>query len=138
MYLVYINYLNKNYKGYHQYEFIFSNTKDIEAGDDWDCMPASSGDITPPSKDYINKVGTLETNNFYLDLAIFSDCFSMIDCTNGIIAMGWETDEDNYDEDDDFYDTDDEKPLVFYFGEKEESVLKKLYSKDIKLNIIKT
>jgi hypothetical protein len=119
MVLIYINPLNKNYKGEHTYEFLFATSNEVNFGDDWDVNPASSGVLTPPPINEIKSVGILKTNDIELDLAIFSDHFSMYDCVENIIALGWEKESPN-----------NEIRLVFHFGESVESVKEKLYSRD--------
>jgi hypothetical protein len=127
MVLTYINPLNKNYKGQYTYEFIFSKTNEINFGDDWDVLPAASGSLTPPPVDDIETVAILKTNDIELDLAIYSDNFSMYDCVENVIAMGWEKESPN-----------NEIRLVFHFGESYESVKEKLYSRDKIIVMIKT
>ena len=119
MILTYINPLNRNYKGEYTYEFLFSKTNEINFGDDWDVNPASSGLLTPPPINEIAAVGILKTDDIELDLAIHSDYFSMYDCVENIIALGWERESPL-----------DEVRLVFQFGESLESVKEKLYSRD--------
>lgn len=126
MILTYINPLNKNFKGEHTYEFLFSEDTDIDLGDDWDVQPASSGMITPPPVQSIISVGILKTEELEFDLAIFSDHFSMYDCLEKIIALAWEKETPENDD-----------RLVFHFGEKSDSVISKLYARDIKLEINK-
>lgn len=122
MYLVYINPLNKNYKGEFIYEFIFSDKTNIEFGDDWDIQPASSGSLTPPPIRYIKKVEVLQSEEIELELAIFSDNFSYTDAVEDIIAIAWEKES-----------PDDEKRMVFHYGEKMTDVIDKLYARDIVL-----
>ena len=124
MVLVYINPLNKNYKGEFIYEFLFSKNIEINFGEDWDVQPASSGILTPPPLDDIKKIGLLKTTEIELDLTILSDNFSMINCVEDIVAIGWEKEP-----------PDDETRLVFHFGEDMENVQKKLYARDIIINI---
>ncbi len=126
MVLTYINPLNKNYIGQYTYEFIFSKTNEINFGDDWDVSPAASGTLTPPPIDDIETVAILKTNDIELDLAIYSDNFSMYDCVENVIAMGWEKESPN-----------NEVRLVFHFGESYESVKNKLYSRDKIIIMIK-
>ena len=127
MILTYINPLNKNYKGEYTYEFLFSEDTDIDLGDDWDVQPASSGVVTPPPVNSIIGVGALKTEHLEFDLALSSDNFLMYDCLEKIIALGWEKETPENDE-----------RLVFHFGEESESVLSKLYARDINLEIKKT
>lgn len=120
MVLVYINPLGKNYKGEFIYEFIFNNKIEIEFGDDWDVIPASSGTLTPPDVKYIKQVETLKNSEIELELAINSDTFSYSDAVENIVAIAWEKES-----------PDDEKRLVFHYGESLESVIDKLYARDI-------
>jgi hypothetical protein len=127
MVLVYINSLNKNYKGQETYEFLFAKNNEINFGDDWDIMPASSGVVTPPPVDEIDMVGVLITNEIELELANTSDNFSMYDCVENIVALAWEKETP----------MDDMIRLVFHFGENIESVKEKLYSRDKIMKFIK-
>lgn len=123
IYLVYINPLNKNYKGEIVYEFLFSKQNDI-TGDDWDITPSSSGEVTPPKIDNLDMVGTLTTNHIELNLVLNSDDFGMYDAMENIIALGWETDTPEYQE-----------RLVFHYGETLESVKDKLYTRELEFEI---
>lgn len=92
MYLIYINPLNKDFKGQNTYEFIFTKRIDnVEYGEDWDVQPASSGSPTPPNIEQVEMVGVLKSEDIELSLAMHSDTFSMYDCVEGIISLGWET-----------------------------------------------
>jgi hypothetical protein len=123
MFLIYINPLGKNYKGEFIYEFIFSNKTEIEFGDDWDIVPASSGTLTPPDVKYIKQVETLKNSEIELELAINSDTFSYSDAVENIVAIAWEKES-----------PDDEKRMVFHYGELMTGVVDKLYARDIVLN----
>jgi|GEM_PF-1046092 hypothetical protein len=126
LYLIYINPLNKDFKGQNTYEFIFTKRLDIvEYGEDWDVQPASSGTPTPPNVEQVDSVGILKTDEIELSLAIHSDTFSMYDCVEGIIALAWETESPEI-----------EDRLVFRYGEDIESVKEKIYSRDKLLKII--
>lgn len=127
-YLVYINGLGPNYKGDNIYEFIFSETLEV-FGENWESKPAN-GYPSPPDLEYIKKVGTLINEEVEFELVQDSDVFSVIDSMDGVIALGWEK-EDN---DKDFSLI---KRLVFQFGETEESVKDKLYERDIVLQFEK-
>jgi hypothetical protein len=126
MYLIYINPLNKDFKGQNIYEFIFTKrTDNVEYGEDWDVEPASSGTPTPPNIDQVDEVGILKSTDIELTLNMHSDNFSMYDCVEGIIALAWETESPEI-----------EDRLVFRYGEDIESVKGKIYSRDKELTII--
>ena len=122
MFLVYINPLNKNYKGEFIYEFIFSKKQEIEFGDDWMTEPASAGDINPPETEYIHAVGILQNEDVELELAMHSDNFPLSAAVENIIALGWEKES-----------PDTEKRLVFQYGDTFEVVKDRLYSRDLEL-----
>jgi hypothetical protein len=127
-YLIYINGLGPNYKGDNIYEFIFSDTLEV-FGENWESKPAN-GYPSPPDLEYIRKVGTLINENVEFDLVQDSDVFSVIDSMDGVIALGWEKEND----DKDFSLI---KRLVFQFGDSETSVKDKLYERDIVLQFEK-
>lgn len=127
LYLVYINVMNMDWEGNNVYEFIFCDTYEVEKieGEDWNLYPASNNP-TPPNIEYVKAVGQLRTE---MDINTIqkSDTFSMYDAVDGVIALGWDDIEQNY-------DVHPEKRLVFNYGETLESVEKKLYAKDLVLN----
>ena len=127
-YLIYINGMGPNYKGDNIYEFIFSDTLEV-FGENWESKPAN-GYPSPPDMEYIKKVGTLINEEIAFDLVQNSDVFSVIDSMDGVLALGWEKEND----DKDFSLI---KRLVFQFGETEESVKNKLYERDIVLQFEK-
>jgi hypothetical protein len=126
--LIYINGLGPNYKGDNIYEFIFSDTLEV-FGENWESKPAN-GYPLPPDMEYIKKVGTLINEDIEFDLVQNSDVFSLIDSMDGVLALGWEK-EDN---EKDFSLI---KRLVFNFGDTEETVKNKLYERDIVLQFEK-
>ena len=126
MRLVYINELGPNYKGDNIYEFIFSETEQEVWGDDWDKQP-SGGSPTPPNIEFVDKVGTLKNSEIELSLIQKSDFFGMYDAVDGIIALGWESENSEG-------LTADTKRLVFHYGEDIKSIEDKLYERDIVLN----
>ena len=128
-YLVYINELGPNYKGDNTYEFIFSNSLEEIWGDSWESNPAN-GYPSPPDLEFINKVGTLKSNEVTLSVIQKSDYFSMTDCMDDVISLAWENEMDEI-------DFTIKKRLVFRFGETEQSVKNKLYERDIVLEFEK-
>lgn len=123
-YLIYVNGLGPNYKGDNLYEFIFSNNLDVW-GESWDNRP-SNGYPQPPDLKYIKKVGVLRDTDVKLELIQNSDFFSMIDAMDDVIALAWESDDDNT-----------KKRMVFRFGTPEQEIKDKLYEKDLLLEFEK-
>jgi hypothetical protein len=128
-YLIYVNELGPNYKGDNTYEFIFSNGLEEIWGDSWESNPAN-GYPSPPDLNFINKVGTLKSNEVTLSVIQKSDYFSMTDCMDDVISLAWENEIDDI-------DFTIKKRLVFRFGETEQSVKNKLYERDIVLEFEK-
>jgi hypothetical protein len=123
-YLTFVNGLGPDYKGNNLYEFIFSDTLDVW-GQYWESEPAN-GYPTPPELTHIIKVGVLRNTDLKFELIQSSDYFSMSDAMDGVISLGWEVGE---------YDQNNR--LVFRFGETEQSVKDKLYSRDLILEFEK-
>lgn len=123
-FLIYVNYVGKDYKSNYLYEFIFSDTtKDID-GDEWDTFPAS-GRPEPPHETYIKRVGRLESE-LKLDVIQNSDTFAVWDAVDGVIALAWENIND--------YDSYPEHRICFKFGDSIKTIENILYEKDLTLN----
>jgi hypothetical protein len=130
MNLIYINELGPNYKGENIYEFIFTeNSNDEIWGNDWDAKPAN-GYPSPPDIEYVKKVGVLKNNEITLAVIQNSDYFCMADAIDGVIALGWENDENEV-------DFGSNKRLVFRYGDDEQMIKDKLYERDIVLEFEK-
>ena len=123
-YLIYVNGLGPNYKGDNLYEFIFSDEKDVW-GEFWESKP-SNGYPTPPELKHIKKVGVLRNTDIKLDLIQNSDFFCMIDAMDDVVALAWESEEEQ-----------GQKRLVFRFGEEEQKIKDKLYERDLILEFEK-
>lgn len=122
-YLIYVNGLGPNYKGDNLYEFIFSDKLDVW-GESWDNKP-SNGYPQPPELKYIKKVGVLRDTDVKLELIQNSDFFSMVDAIDDVIALAWESDDE------------DQKRMVFRFGTPEQEIKDKLYERDLILEFEK-
>lgn len=123
MRLIYVNEIGSDYKGQRQYEFIFSESAEIDM-EEWFDVPASSTMTSKsPSIEYIDLVGLLKDTDLVLELIQNSDYFGVIDAVDGIIAMAWE--KSNFDLESD--------RLFFRFGESIESVTKKLKARGLSL-----
>jgi hypothetical protein len=123
LYLIYVNYVGKNYKGDNIYEFIFSDSISKIDGEEWDTFPAS-GRPHPPHEIFIKSVGKLESK-LNLDVIQNSDTFAVWDAIDGVIALAWENIND--------YDSYPDHRLCFRFGESVSEVENKLYEKDLVL-----
>ena len=121
--LIFVNGLGPNYKGDNLYEFNFSDTLDVW-GESWESKP-SNGYPSPPELKYIKKVGVLRNTDIKLDLIQNSDFFSMVDAIDDVVALAWESDDEN------------KKRLVFRFGETEQQIKDKLYERDLILEFEK-
>lgn len=123
MRLIYVNEIGSDYKGQKQYEFIFSESTEIDM-DEWFDIPASSTtSLKSPSVEYIDHVGLLRDTDVVFELIQNSDYFGVIDAVDGIIAMAWE--KSNFDLEQD--------RLFFRFGEPFDNVIKKLKSRSLQL-----
>ena len=123
-YLIYVNGLGPNYKGDNLYEFIFSDSLDVW-GEAWDNRP-SNGYPQPPDLKYIKKVGVLRDTDVKLELIQNSDFFSVMDAMDDVIALAWESE-----------DEDTKKRMVFRFGIPEQEIKDKLYERDLVLEFEK-
>ena len=121
--LIFVNGLGPNYKGDNLYEFIFSDTTDVW-GESWESKP-SNGYPTPPELKYIKKVGVLRNTDIKLELIQNSDFFSMIDAMDDVVALAWETEDEN------------KGRLVFRLGQTENEIKDKLYERDFILEFEK-
>ena len=116
MHLIYVNEIGSDYKGQKQYEFVFSETTEIDMGD-WFVIPASACQRSKsPDIEYVDVVGLLKDTDLQLELVQESDYFGVIDAVDGVVSMAWEKF--------DFENT--EQRLTFKFGEPIENVTKKL------------
>ena len=119
MNLIYVNEIGSDYKGQKQYEFIFSDSSEIDI-DEWFVIPSSATSKTKsPDIEYVKLVGLLKNTDLDLELIQNSDYFGVIDAVDGVISMAWEKF--------DFENT--EERLTFKFGEPIENVTKKLKSR---------
>ena len=127
-YLLYINGLGPNYKGENIYEFIFGDSLEDVWGENWEARPAN-GYPSPPDVDHVKKVGVLTHNEITLELVQNSDVFSVQDSIDGVIALGWEKEDE--------IDFSLVKRLVFKYGDQEQDVKNKLYERDLVLQFEK-
>ena len=116
MHLIYVNEIGADYKGQKQYEFIFSNSTEIDM-EEWFIIPSSASSLPKsPEVEYVDLVGLVKNTDLQLELVQNSDYFGVIDAVDGVIALAWE----KFDYDSEF------DRLTFKFGESLDSVTKKL------------
>jgi hypothetical protein len=116
MHLIYVNEIGADYKGQKQYEFIFSNSTEIDM-EEWFVIPASaSSQPKSPEIEYVDLVGLVKNTDLQLELVQNSDYFGVIDAVDGVVALAWE----KFDYDSEF------DRMTFKFGESLDSVTKKL------------
>lgn len=123
MKLIYVNEIGSDYKGQKQYEFIFSQSTELDI-EEWFVIPASAvSSSKSPDIEYVDLVGLLKNTDLKLELIQDSDYFGVIDAVDGVISLAWEK----------FDFESDLGRLSFRFGESLESVSKKLKSRDYQL-----
>ena len=88
LHLVYINPIGKNSNDLYEYEFFFSETPDIVWGQDWNIACPAACENTLPDPETYSEVKTLKT-----EIPLFcvqqNTCFSLQDCIDGIICLGY-------------------------------------------------
>ena len=88
LHLVYINPIGKNSNDLFEYEFFFSETPDIVWGQDWNIACPAACENTLPDPETYSEVKTLKT-----EIPLFcvqqNTCFSIQDCIDGIICLGY-------------------------------------------------
>lgn len=124
MKLIYIHEVGANWNEEKIYQFLFAGDTENVDGDLWDAYPAS-GRPSPPANEMVDKYGTLTTSELKLELIQESDTFAVWDAVDGVIALGYEDISD--------YTEYPDKRLYFTFGEDINSVVDKLYEKDMVL-----
>ena len=88
LHLVYINPIGKDSNNLFEYEFFFSETPDIVWGQDWNIACPAACENTLPDPETYSEVKTLKT-----EIPLFcvqqNTCFSLQDCIDGIICLGY-------------------------------------------------
>jgi hypothetical protein len=88
LHLVYINPIGKDSNNLYEYEFFFSETPDIVWGQDWNIACPAACENTLPDPETYSEVKTLKT-----EIPLFcvqqNTCFSIQDCIDGIICLGY-------------------------------------------------
>ena len=88
LHLVYINPIGKDSNNLFEYEFFFSETPDIVWGQDWNIACPAACENTLPDPETYSEVKILKT-----EIPLFcvqqNTCFSIQDCIDGIICLGY-------------------------------------------------
>lgn len=123
LHLVYINPIGKNSNDLFEYEFFFSETPDIVWGQDWNIACPAACENTLPDPETYSEVKTLKTK-IPLFCVQQNTCFSLQDCIDGIICLG-------YEDISDYTEYPEPIRLVFQFAENYESIIEKLELREI-------
>lgn len=123
VYLCFINLIGSENDGYYRYEFIFTSNKEEVFGEDFDQKPACLVNDLMVDDEYITEIHTVKMK-IKLDLIQNNCCFSISDCYDGIISIGWE----NMDE---YESYPEDGRLYFNFGDTLEDVERKLGMKNV-------
>lgn len=123
LFLIYINFVGETHDGENIYEFIFSDDVSDVDGDEWDVYPAANRP-EPPAREFVDEVMYLRSE-LKFDLIQSSNIFSYWDAIDGIIAIAWENI--------DTYEAYEENRLFFKYGDDKNTVMDKLYVRDLKL-----
>ena len=91
--LVFVNLIGNGNDGNYVYELLFSLESTEAWGEDWEVRPAAICCNIAPSEDSFD-LRKVVTCPIKFDLAKKSGCFSMQDCTDGIIPLAWENIDD--------------------------------------------
>lgn len=87
--LCFIRYIGKTSDNKNIYEFFFTENEDDFWGENFEYMPCGLCNDITPNEDAYSKIYTIETD---IKLCIITDscCFSMQDCLDGVVALGWQ------------------------------------------------
>ena len=122
-YLIYINPIGKNSNDLFEYEFFFSETPDIVWGEDWDNPCPAACENTLPDPETYSEVKILKTN---IPLSCIQNnvCFSLSNCIDGIVCLGYENISD-------YTEYPEPIRLVFKFAENYGSIIEKFELREI-------
>jgi len=115
--LGFIRFIGTESGGINVYEFMFTISQDEFWGEGFNVVPCGICNYLEPDSKYVDKIVKVRMNQ-NLDLVQNNGCFSMQDCMDGIVSLGWQSliGLDEY----------PEYRLVFYFGESYNKVEDKL------------
>lgn len=117
LYLAFIDNVGSNIDDKYVYQFYFSETPEVVWGEFWNVCPCSIIPNISPDTSTINVIYECSLDK-PLNLVSENSCFSMQDCIDQIVALGWFDLNDNV-----IYE---EKHMSFSFGEHYEYTEKKI------------
>jgi hypothetical protein len=121
--LCFIRLIGEENDGYYRYEFIFTDNIDEVWGEGFDEKPACLVNGLMVEDKYITEIHIVKMK-IRLDLIQDNCCFSVSDCYDSIVSLGWQN-----------LDFEEEYPedgrIFFRFGESLEEVENKLAMKNI-------
>ena len=109
LFLIFVNSLGQDYKGYNTYELLFTSKLDDVTDDSWGVIPACIANVKQPDDSVVSCVYLLKTEYVEFQLAKDNAVFNMWDCMEGIIPLMWENKL--------LYSTYPDNLLIFRYGE---------------------
>lgn len=88
LYLVFIDNVGTNLDDKFVYHFYFSETPEVVWGEFWNICPCSIVPTIIPDKATITKIYEVESD-YEISTVVKNSCFSMQDCIDRIISLGW-------------------------------------------------
>jgi len=123
VYLCFIRLVGEENDNYYRYEFVFTNNIDEVFGENFNQKPACLVNDLFVDEEYVSEIHIVKMK-IKLDLIQDNCCFSMSDCYDGIISLGWE----NIDA---YTEFPSDGRIFFKFGETLEEVERKLAVKNV-------
>ena len=127
LYLAFIKLVGTDLDGHYVYRFSFTTVPETVWGKYWNVLPCSIVPNLEPDNACIKKT-YLVSIDYKLNLVTESSCFSMQDCIDWVVAMGW------FDIDNPNTTDSNGRTISFRFGEKFETVKGKLDSLEIEIS----
>lgn len=88
LYLVFIDNVGTNLDDKYVYQLHFSETPEVVWGEFWNICPCSIVPTIIPDKATISQIYEVELD-YEISTVVNNSCFSMQDCIDRIISLGW-------------------------------------------------
>ena len=88
LYLVFIDNVGTNLDEKYVYQLYFSETPEVVWGEFWNICPCSIVPTIIPDKATITEIYEIELD-YEMNTVVNNSCFSMQDCIDRIISLGW-------------------------------------------------